>query len=82
MMTALGEIVLYLFLLATAVIALQTRSLLAAVGALSAFSFTAALLFVSMGAVDVAFTEAVVGAGIVGVFFVMAILQTSRKSRD
>ena len=81
-MTFISELVLYVFLLGTAIIALQTRSLLAAVGASSAFSFTAALLFVSMGAVDVAFTEAVVGAGVVGVFFVMAILQTTRKSSD
>jgi energy-converting hydrogenase B subunit D len=81
-MTAISELVLYLFLLSTAIIALETRSLLASVGALSAFSFTAALLFVSMGAVDVAFTEAVVGAGVVGVFFVMAILQTTRRSSD
>ena len=77
-----SELILYLFLLGTAFIALGTRSLLASVGALSAFSFTAALLFVSMGAVDVAFTEAVVGAGVVGVFFVVAILQTTRKSSD
>jgi energy-converting hydrogenase B subunit D len=81
-MTAVSELVLYLFLLSTAIIALQTRSLLAAVGASSAFSFTAALLFVSMGAVDVAFTEAVVGAGVVGVYFVIAILHTTRKSSD
>ena len=81
-MTSPSEVVLYLFLIATAIIALQTRSLLAAVGALSAFSFTAALLFAYMGAVDVAFTEAVVGAGIVGVFLVVAILQTTRKSSD
>lgn len=81
-MTSVSEVVLYLFLLATAIIGLQTRSLLAAVGALSAFSFTSALLFVSMGAVDVAFTEAVVGAGVVGVFFVIAILHTARKSSD
>ncbi len=81
-MTFVSEFALYVFLLSTAIIALQTRSLLAAVGASSAFSLTSALLFVSMGAVDVAFTEAVVGAGVVGVFFVIAIFQTTRKSSD
>jgi energy-converting hydrogenase B subunit D len=81
-MNPIVECVLYLFLISTAVAALQVKGLLAAVGALTTFSFTAALLFVAMGAVDVAFTEAVVGAGVVGVFLVTAILQTTRKSID
>ena len=76
------EIILYVLLLVTAVLALQVRNLLAAVAATSAFSFTAALLFVSKGAVDVGFTEAVVGAGVVGVFFVTALFRTTRKSND
>lgn len=76
------EIILYVLLLVTAVLALEVRNLLAAVAATSAFSLTAALLFVSMGAVDVGFTEAVVGAGIVGVFFVTALFRTTRKSND
>jgi multicomponent Na+:H+ antiporter subunit B len=76
------ELILYVLLLTTAVLALQVRNLLAAVTATTAFSFTAALLFVSMGAVDVGFTEAVVGAGVVGVFFVAALLRTTRKSFD
>ncbi len=76
------EIVLYVLLLTTAVLALQLRNLLAAVSATSAFSFTCALLFSSMGAVDVGFTEAVVGAGIVAVFMVTALKKTSRKSTD
>jgi energy-converting hydrogenase B subunit D len=76
------EIVLYLLLLTTAVLALRVRNLLAAVVAATAYSFTAALLFVSMGAVDVGFTEAVVGAGVLGVFFVGAIYKTTRRSND
>jgi len=76
------ELFLYILLLTTAVLALQLRNLLAAVTATSAFSFTAALLFASMGAVDVGFTEAVVGAGVVGVFFVTALFKTTRRSHD
>ena len=46
------------------------------------FSFLAALVEVVMGAVDVGFTEAVVGAGITGVFFVVAVFHTERDSAD
>ncbi|MFA5719398.1 MAG: hydrogenase subunit MbhD domain-containing protein [Desulfobulbaceae bacterium] len=35
-----------------------------------------------MGAVDVAFTEASVGAGVSTVFFVAAVFRTTRRSRD
>ena len=76
------EIILFVVLLATAILALQVRSLLAAVVTASAFSFVMALLFIWMGAVDVGFTEAVVGAGLVGVFFVTAIFKTTRRSSD
>lgn len=76
------ELVLYLFLIASAVVALEVRDLLAAAITTSVFSFVIAILFVSMGAVDVGFTEAVVGAGIVGVFFIVIILRTNRRSSD
>ncbi len=76
------EIVLYLFLIASAITALEVRNLLAAAVTTSVFSFVAALLFVSMGAVDVGFTEAVVGAGVLGVFFVVLTLRTTRRTKD
>jgi energy-converting hydrogenase B subunit D len=76
------ELVLYLFLVASAIVALEVRNLLAAAVTTSVFSFVLALLFLSMGAVDVGFTEAVVGAGIVGVFFIAMILRTGRSTRD
>lgn len=76
------ELVLYLFLVIAALLALGVRNLLAASMAATAFSFTVAVLFVSMGAVDVGFTEAVIGAGIVGVYFIAVIQKTTRKSRD
>ncbi len=76
------ECVLYLLLVVAALLALGVRNLLAAAVATTAFSFAAAVLYVSMGAVDVGFTEAVVGAGIVGVFFIAVLHQTTRKSQD
>jgi energy-converting hydrogenase B subunit D len=78
----LMEIVLYLFLIGSAIIALEVRNLLAAAITTSAFSFVIAILFVSLGAVDVGFTEAVVGAGIVGVYFIVLILKTTRRTAD
>jgi Predicted subunit of the Multisubunit Na+/H+ antiporter len=76
------EITLFLFLLISAIVALESRDLLVAVVMMTIFSFLMALLFVTMGAVDVGFTEAVVGAGITGILFVVVIYQTSRRSND
>jgi energy-converting hydrogenase B subunit D len=76
------EIVLYIFLIASAITALEVRNLLAAAVTTSVFSFVAALLFISMGAVDVGFTEAVIGAGVLGVFFVVLTLRTTRRTKD
>lgn len=76
------ELVLYLFLVLMAVVALEVKDLLVALVMLTVFSFSCALLFVAMGAVDVAFTEAVVGAGVTGILFVIVLYQTSRGAGD
>ena len=65
-----------------ALAALRTRDLVAGVILFSAFSFCAATLFAVMGAVDVAFTEAVIGAAISTVFFMAAIYRTTRRAED
>lgn len=75
------ELLLFAFLLITAVVSLALRNLLAAVVTFTIYSFLMALLFASMGAVDVGFTEAVVGAGVVGVFFIATLFKTTRRSR-
>lgn len=62
--------------------ALAVRDLLASVFLLGGYSFLTALIIANMGAVDVGFTEAAVGAGITGVFFLMAIVRTTRRSED
>lgn len=76
------EITLFIFLVITAIISLEVRNLLIAVVSLTVFSFVSALLYVSMGAVDVGFTEAVVGAGVTGVLFIVLIFKTTRRSSD
>lgn len=76
------ELVLFLFLIVTAAVSLWIRNLVTAVIVLSVFSFFSALLYVAMGAVDVGFTEAVVGAGVSGVLLLVAIFKTWRRSTD
>ena len=88
--TNLGEFVVYLalevalglMLLAAALISIRVKNLLAAAVPLTVFSFISALLYLVMGAIDVAFTEAVVGAGITGVLFIVALFHTSGRSLD
>jgi len=76
------EITLFIVLILAALISLAVRNLLTAVITLTVFSFAAALLYVVMGAIDVGFTEAVVGGGITGVLMVVLIFKTSRRSSD
>lgn len=76
------EIIFFILLIITALLALNVKNLLLAVVTLTVFSFISALLYVTMGAVDVGFTEAVVGAGVTGVLFVVLIFKTVRRSSD
>ncbi len=76
------EIIFFIVLIITAIMALNVKNLLTAVVILSVFSFVSALLYVVMGAVDVGFTEAVVGAGVSGILFIVLIFKTTRKSLD
>lgn len=76
------ELVLLIFLLISGIVALEADDLLVSVVMMTTFSFIIALLFTVMGAIDVGFTEAVVGAGVTGVLFIVVIYQTSRKTID
>lgn len=75
-----------LFVLAIVVIcglaAITVKDLLGAAVLFGAYSFMMCLLWVIMGAVDVAFTEATVGAGVSTVLFVAAVFRTTRRTRD
>lgn len=76
------ELVIYLFLLISAIVALEVKDILVAVVMMTVFSFLMAILFVAMGAIDVGFTEAVVGAGVTGILFIVVVFKTLRKSKD
>jgi uncharacterized MnhB-related membrane protein len=81
-MIASLNLVLLVFAVIVAVAALTVKDLLSAIVLLSAFSFFMCLLRTDMGAVDVAFTEAAVGAGVSTAFFIAALYNTKRRSRD
>jgi uncharacterized MnhB-related membrane protein len=73
---------LLIFAVITAVAALSVKDLLSAIVLLGAFSFFMCLLWTEMGAVDVAFTEAAVGAGVSTAFFMGALYNTTRRTKD
>jgi multicomponent Na+:H+ antiporter subunit B len=70
---------LLLMMVVLAVVAVRADDLLLAVIVLGAYGFTMSLVWAAIGAVDVSFTEAVVGAGAGTVLFLAALLRTSRR---
>lgn len=76
------DIVFLILVVICAIAAISVRDLLSSAILLGAYSFLMCLLWTEMGAVDVAFTEAAVGAGISTAFFIGAIFQTTRRTKD
>lgn len=76
------DMIILLFLVPAAVIALQLRNLLGASMVFGIYSFLMCLLWAEMGAVDVAFTEAAVGAGVSSVYMIATVYHTKRRSSD
>jgi energy-converting hydrogenase B subunit D len=76
------DLILLVFVLICGIAALTVKDLLSAVIILGAYSFFMCLLWTEMGAVDVAFTEASVGAGVGTVLFIAAVNKTTRRSKD
>lgn len=76
------DIILLIFLVVAAVISLSVKDLLASAMIFGIYGFLICLLWAGMGAVDVAFTEATVGAGVSTVLIVATILNTRRQSTD
>lgn len=72
------DIILFSMLVATAIAVVKMESLFAVVMLSGVFSLLSALLFVVLDAVDVAFTEAAVGAGISTVLMLGTIAQVRR----
>ena len=71
------EAILLLFLIATTIVIIFDKDLLSSAIIYCAFSFCTMLLYIIMGAPDVAFTEAVIGV-ISTIYFVIAIKTTDR----
>lgn len=76
------DLALLIIIVVSAVAAITVKDLLSSAILLGAYSFLMCLLWTEMGAVDVAFTEAAVGAGISTAFFIAAIYQTTRRTKD
>lgn len=72
-----AEIPLLILLVTTAAGAILVKDLVPAVFILGSYSFSLALVWAWFGAVDVAFVEAVVGAGLATVFFLLTLFGTT-----
>ena len=72
------DILLLLIIVVCAISALFMKDLLSAVIILGVYSFIMAIIFTWLNAVDVAFTEASVGAGITSVLMLAALSRTKR----
>ena len=70
------DVLLLVLVVVFAVVALSIRNLMGAAVVFGAYSFMMCLIWAGMGAVDVAFTEAVVGAGVSTVFVVSTLYNT------
>jgi len=81
MLDLIIETVLLLLLIGTGITALTVKDLLASVVLFGAFSFFAMLLYLIVGAPDVAFTEAVIGV-VSTVFFIAALNKLKRGARQ
>ncbi len=76
------DIIILLLVVITAIAALHVKNLLCASIIFGVFSFLMCLLWAEMGAVDVGFTEAAVGAGVSTVFFIAAVFSTTQRTKD
>lgn len=75
-MDLMVTIPLLFLLILTAAGAIFVKDLIGSVFILGSYSFFLAVLWAWQGAPDVAFTEAVVGAGLSTIFFLLALFQT------
>lgn len=78
---AIIDILLFTFLVVTAIVILRLRNLFGVVMLAGVFSLLSAALFVTLDAVDVAFTEAAVGAGISTVLMLGTLALTVREEK-
>jgi multicomponent Na+:H+ antiporter subunit B len=75
------DAVLLVALILAAFAALHIRNLVNSVMILVAYSVLTALLFAGLGAVDVAFVEFVLGAGVIGILFFALLYHAGTRER-
>ncbi len=68
-----------LFLFVLCIIAIELKNLLYAVITLAGASIVLAVIFYMLRAPDIAITQAVVGAGVATVLFIIAVSRTKRE---
>lgn len=76
------DILILILIVICAIAAISAKDLLSSAILLGVYSFLMCILWAEMGAVDVAFTEAAVGAGISTAFFIAGIYQTTGRTKD
>lgn len=81
-MTMLATTILLVLLVLTAAGAILIRDLIGAVLVLGSYGFVLAITWALIGAADVAFMEAVVGAGLSTVFFIITLFHTGTHTDD
>ena len=81
LITTLHDIVLLTLLVVTTVAVARLRNLVAVVMLLGLYSLLMAAVWVMLDAVDVAFTEAAVGAGITTILMLAAVLLTGSEEK-
>jgi uncharacterized MnhB-related membrane protein len=76
-------VVICVVMLLSAILAVRMKSLLGAIVAVGVVSLFVSILFLMLGAPDVAMTEAAIGAGLSTVIFLFALRRTvGRDSED
>lgn len=76
------DFLLLLFLVVCACAAVTMKDLLSATVLLAAYSLIMSVVWMRLSAVDVAFTEAAVGAGVTTVLLIAALSRTKRNEED
>ncbi len=76
------DVLILIMVVVCAIISLTLKDLVSSAVVFGAYSFLMCLLWTGMLAVDVAFTEAAVGAGVSTVLFLGTALHIKRRSKD
>ncbi|MDW7727282.1 MAG: hydrogenase subunit MbhD domain-containing protein [Candidatus Methanoperedens sp.] len=81
-MIMIVDLVMLLFVIILAIASITVKDLLESTVLFAGFSFMMAVIWVEMNSVDVAFTEAAVGAGVSTILLVAAIACTKRYEEE